>query len=36
MPITIDEEEIYKLVKYNYYKYDYNYKLNPILHQPKR
>ena len=31
MSNKIDEDEIYKLVKYNYYKYDYNYKKNSKL-----
>jgi|688.fasta_scaffold54551_7 hypothetical protein len=31
MSNKIDEDEIYKLVKYNYFKYDYNYKKNSKL-----
>ena len=31
MSNNIDEDEIYKLVKYYYYKYDYNYKKNSKL-----
>lgn len=31
MSDKIDEDEIYKLVKYNYFKYDYNYKKNSKL-----
>jgi hypothetical protein len=31
MSNKIDEDEIYKLVKYNYFKYNYNYKKNSKL-----
>jgi len=31
MSNKIDEDEMYKLVKYYYYKYDYNYKKNSKL-----